>query len=77
MPRRLHYGAVAVSMADPPWLNRYDNNEHIGIDSDRQPNSEAPVCVANATAKANEPTLMFSLEMGAVSLADRGLADIA
>lgn len=35
------------------------------------------VCVANATARAHEPTLMFSLEMGAVSLADRGLADIA
>jgi len=35
------------------------------------------VCIANATAKANEPTLMFSLEMGAVSLADRGLADVA
>ncbi len=35
------------------------------------------VCIANATAKAGEPTLMFSLEMGAVSLADRGLADVA
>jgi hypothetical protein len=40
MPRRRHYGAVAISMADPSWLNRYDNNEHIRIDSDRQPNSQ-------------------------------------
>ena len=35
------------------------------------------VCIANATAQDNQPTLMFSLEMGAISLADRGLADIA
>jgi len=34
-------------------------------------------CVARNTAQAGEPSLIFSLEMGAVSLSDRGLADIA
>src|SRR5258705_540911 len=35
------------------------------------------VCIANSTAAAGEPTLFFSLEMGAASLASRGMADIA
>jgi replicative DNA helicase len=35
------------------------------------------LCVARATASAGEPTFFSSLEMGAVSLSDRNLADVA
>ncbi|SHH25120.1 replicative DNA helicase [Bradyrhizobium erythrophlei] len=35
------------------------------------------LCVARLTAQANEPTYFQSLEMGAVSLSDRNLADAA
>jgi replicative DNA helicase len=35
------------------------------------------LCVARATATAGEPTFFSSLEMGAVSLSDRNLADVA
>jgi replicative DNA helicase len=35
------------------------------------------LCVARSTASAGEPTFFSSLEMGAVSLSDRNLADVA
>jgi replicative DNA helicase len=35
------------------------------------------LCVARAAASAGEPTFFSSLEMGAVSLSDRNLADVA
>ena len=35
------------------------------------------VCISNTTAAANAPTMFFSLEMSAASLASRGLTDVA
>jgi replicative DNA helicase len=35
------------------------------------------VCISNATAAANVPTMFFSLEMSAASLSSRGLTDLA
>jgi hypothetical protein len=69
MPRRVHYGAVTVSMVGPSWLNRYDNNEHIRMDSDRQPNSQGAGLRRQCDSKSQRTC--------AVSLEDRGPADIA
>jgi replicative DNA helicase len=39
--------------------------------------SAVGICISNAAARAGEPTLFFSLEMSAPSLASRGMADVA
>jgi replicative DNA helicase len=39
--------------------------------------SALAVCISNATAAVNAPTMFFSLEMSAASLSSRGLTDLA